>query len=170
MSQSPSSNATPVWWLPCRAVFRVGVILATVAGCGGGGEIQLPKAEGNPIPVSGKVLLPSGQPLAGGKVIFVPAKPPGVEARGTTGSDGSFKLTSREDNDGALPGDYRVRIEPAPQAKGTTKRVPPPFASEYLDEDATDLTATVSPANTSFEFKLKANLPGAAAKRGRSRD
>ena len=36
---------------------------------------------------------------------------PGKQATGQTGPDGSFQLTTRTTNDGALPGEYRVIVQ-----------------------------------------------------------
>lgn len=77
-----------------------GVLLT---GCGGGGE-------GPPevVPVSGNVEY-NGQPVVGATVQFFAEGAP-RPARGVTGEDGSFTLTSYEPNDGAVPGTHQVLV------------------------------------------------------------
>lgn len=88
------------------------VVLASVAGCGGGDEETPPVA--GVVPVSGTVLL-DGKPLEGASVLFIPA--PGgpvdrapVGASGVTGADGKYALTCGPESPGALPGAYRVVV------------------------------------------------------------
>src|SRR5260370_31247199 len=65
-----------------------------------------------PVPARGKVLLPSGQPLRGGRIQFNRLDPPNVDAFGDVGSDGSFMLTTYQPDDGAVPRRYVVTISP----------------------------------------------------------
>jgi hypothetical protein len=81
--------------LGCVLLFAV-----LVAGCG----------KGKTLKTSGRVTL-DGQPVEGALVRFVPVDPAkGSLASGVTGSDGRFRLTTHNPNDGALPGDYIVLI------------------------------------------------------------
>jgi hypothetical protein len=79
----------------------VGLVLVAVAGCGGG--------KSRTVPVEGVVTL-DGQPLSGAMVHFLPQGTRGPAATGATGSDGSFKLTTYNTGDGAVPGDYKIII------------------------------------------------------------
>lgn len=72
--------------------------MVTVAGCGGDSNIA---------PVSGKVLL-DGQPLPQGLVTTLPAA--GRGARGVIQSDGSFKLGTLTESDGAVIGMHQVSV------------------------------------------------------------
>jgi hypothetical protein len=81
----------------------LGLLCALVAagvGCGGAGK---------PVPVRGTVLL-DGQPLSGATVTFMPMENVGRSASGMTVEDGSFRLTTFNQNDGALPGEYKVTV------------------------------------------------------------
>ncbi len=65
-------------------------------------------------PVSGKVVLPDGQPAENAQVVFHPAS--GADAgvpkpHGKVGADGTYKLTTYDTNDGAPAGEYRVTVE-----------------------------------------------------------
>ena len=73
--------------------------LTVLGGCGG------PR----PVKVTGKVTL-NGEPVEGARVQFVPVLDTGKQANGSTGRDGQFELTTVENNDGAIPGDYKVVI------------------------------------------------------------
>ena len=77
-------------------MFVVGIV------CGGCGSDRLPTA-----PVEGKVLY-QGKPLEFGSVIFQPDV--GLPARGTIASDGTFRLSTHGNGDGAVIGRHRVRI------------------------------------------------------------
>lgn len=76
------------------------ILFPLLAGCGGGPR---------PVKVSGTVTL-DGQPVEGATVQFVPAGGTGRPAVGLTRADGGFELTTHENNDGALPGDYKVVV------------------------------------------------------------
>jgi hypothetical protein len=118
-------------------------------------------------PVKGKVILADGKPLKSGSVVFV-ATTSTVSATAPIEDDGSFAFKG-----GGLPeGEYHVRIEaPAEKAVGGKPTGNVPFASMYLDEDASKLTANVTADETknNFEFKLEAKdpLPSAGSGRGR---
>jgi hypothetical protein len=85
------------------AVAGVGVVVALLlTGCG-------PK----PVKVSGTVTL-NGQPVDGASVQFVPADGSGRQASGGTDKDGKFQLTTYENNDGAMPGEYKVVVKYTP--------------------------------------------------------
>jgi hypothetical protein len=82
-----------------RASLTLLLLLASV-GCGG------PKT----VVVDAVVTL-DGEPLAGATVLFVPEEGSrGRPAHGLTDLDGSLLLTTFDDDDGALPGAYRVVV------------------------------------------------------------
>ena len=83
-----------------------GLLLCVGIGCGGADK---------PIPVQGTVTL-DGQPVGGAAVQFVPEGGAGRTASAETQSDGTYRITTKDPGDGALPGDYRVIItwEPPP--------------------------------------------------------
>ena len=78
------------------------VIISAVAvscscfGCGRGGL--------GTIPIRGKVVY-NGEPLGHGEVLYNPVDVSQRRARGKIQSDGTFKLTTLEKDDGALPGE-----------------------------------------------------------------
>jgi hypothetical protein len=88
------------WFLARSAVV---VLVPLLAGCGGG---EFPT-----YPVRGIVML-EGKPLpGGGSIRFVPLGESGqTEAGGTIAADGSYRLTTFREFDGATAGEYRVEI------------------------------------------------------------
>ncbi len=150
----------------------LGLLIACLAlaatGCG-----ETAKQYSGPVSqVTGKVLLASGKPLTSGRIIFLPQESGGMPATGDIGSDGGFTLKSPDGRDGAGPGTYKVRIEPAAELRAKKgKTAPPlPFPAIYTDEDGdTGLTATVKGEPTQVEFKLTPPAKG-ASKRSRLND
>ena len=69
------------------------------AGCGGA----------RPVPVQGVVTF-DGSPLADAAVRFISQEPGGRDATGFTDEQGAFQLTTFRQNDGALPGLYKVTV------------------------------------------------------------
>jgi hypothetical protein len=72
-------------------------------------------ASEKPVPAGGKVTL-KGKPVEGAMVTFS-SKSGGRSATGKTEADGSFKLSSINTNDGAVPGEFLVTISKQ-EAKG----------------------------------------------------
>ena len=121
-------------------------------------------------PVTGKVLLPDGQPLTSGQVVFVATKST-VTNTANIQSDGGFSFKAGA-GEGLPEGDYKVRIEAGSSgsaAKASRGRVQGklPFDASFLDEDSSGLTATVTPDETknNFEFKLVPSASSAQAKK-----
>ena len=143
----------------CAVRVCLGVMAATFA-------VTIAGCESNPLsgaklyPVKGRVLLPDGKPLSSGHVVFISNKTT-VTSTANIESDGSytFKGTS---GDGLPEGDYKIRIEPGSSTDvkpGSPKSVKGslPFDDQFLDEDTSGLTATVTTdeAKNSFELSLK---------------
>lgn len=136
----------------------VAASLVFIGGCGGGG--QRPATE----PVTGSVKF-KGAALAGATVTLVPATKPSQgepftvttprTAIAKTDSAGEFKLTSVKENDGAVPGEYKISVtkieEPPPVTPSTDIAAPPPKAvpikslipEKYNNPESSKLTATV---------------------------
>ena len=84
---------------------RRGLLFAALAlaasGCGNKGLMK----------VRGIVTL-DGKPVENAMVTFLPSQNGvGKTATGRTGPDGSFQLSTRDQNDGAVPGDYLVIVQ-----------------------------------------------------------
>src|SRR5262245_13341051 len=80
--------------------------LASAPGCGGN----------RTYPVQGRVVFKDGadiRPLVGGLVVFEPLDPGGKDsARGEILPDGTFRLGTYKEADGAPPGRYRALVTP----------------------------------------------------------
>ncbi len=129
----------------------IGAVFA--AGCGG------PKFNTTPppkvYPVKGKVLLASGEPVSGGIITFHPKTTLGAEASGEIGPDGSFRLTTIEKNDGALPGSYTVSVDP--YFKGGRRSAEPAsrVPSKFGVPETSGLTAEVEAKDNDLKIVLK---------------
>jgi hypothetical protein len=126
---------------PRRVHALLVIALGLVAGCGGGAAPT--------VAVEGKIAFKDGKPLTGGFVFLIPTRPGGWEASGAIQPDGTFRLESLG-LDGAVPGDYKVRLamDPAPaSARGVRKKkaATVPIDQKYLDENSSGLTVTVPP-------------------------
>ena len=87
---------------------RVCVILLIVAGgCSRGSKT---------IPVQGTVKL-DGRPLANASVSFIAEGSGARDAFGCTDAEGVFHLSTLKSGDGALPGKYKVTVQPVAQAE-----------------------------------------------------
>jgi hypothetical protein len=141
-----------VWSWAC------GLSLMAVVGCGGS-ETSLPSA--TTYEVKGQVLLPDGTPLPGGRILFVPQGDSALVAQGAVAQDGSFTLTTLKPGDGAVPGTYRVRIEPPAEVAvtekaGKSKSKKPTIHVKYTDEDSSGLKVAVRPESNQLEpIRLK---------------
>lgn len=96
-------------WLAAWAVLAVGF---AAVGCGSSGPALHP--------VAGKVAYRDGRPVAGAMVEFAAAD--GTGARGKTGADGRFELTTG-DRKGAAAGSYRVAIVQMTVADGAAGHI-----------------------------------------------
>lgn len=143
-------------WFPAAAVVLV------LAGCGG------VASSGPRYAVKGKVVLADGKPLTSGRIVFVSQAPPASGAA-DIGSDGAFEFKGPS-GDGLPEAKYKVHIagvSPAGKASGK-----PAFASKYLDEVDSGLSATVTSDESmnQFEFKLEAgDAAGSTSRSGQRR-
>jgi hypothetical protein len=79
----------------------VAALAWAASGCGGN---ALTKVHG--------IVTLDGKPVENAMVTFLPSHSgAGKTATGRTGPDGSFQLTTRDRDDGALPGDYLVIVQ-----------------------------------------------------------
>jgi hypothetical protein len=134
---------------PLRRLAWLGVtvLLAGVAGCSD--EQWAPVIKDAAFPVKGKVLLPGGKPLSAGRIEFIPAKEPGLLAHGAIGADGTFALQTRSPGDGAIPGDYKVKIM-IPEKREFSR------LARYRDEDSSLIKVTIrAEPNTLQPFQLR---------------
>ena len=111
--------------------------LFALAGCGG------PKLYS----VKGTITCPDGTPMSyEGQVIFNAVEPKGQgNPRGMIKPDGTFRMGTLAEADGAPEGDYRVAIVPMPPEN--PKKPPPgypPFDAKYMSYSTSGLEFTVT--------------------------
>jgi len=156
------------------------VALVLVLGCSRGPS--RPKT----YPVSGTVTM-NGQPVEGARVVFVPksaaagapgsaggAQPQGPQvATGETDAQGRYQLGTFAKGDGAIPGEYLVKVfkYPTPTVQTGTGggdedyrppeegAAPPPAAKnllpeKYANENTSGLSFTVEPKANTFDIQL----------------
>ena len=115
-----------------HAVALVFLVLFGISGCG----------SQTLFPVSGKVTYKDGKPVAAGFVIFEPVNQK-IGARGEIQADGSFRLGTHRENDGAMEGEYKVLVAPPPLPE-EGKRRRSPIHPKYQDLQSTPLKFTVT--------------------------
>ncbi len=124
-------NGSPKAWIKMAAM---ACLVGIFGGCGSDSVPDLKQT----YQVEGRIILADGRPLSGGRIAFLSTDGLNPAASGEIRNDGRFSLTTREPNDGAAPGDYKVRIERAARSAS--------FPIKYLDEDDSGLIVTIRPA------------------------
>jgi hypothetical protein len=109
-------------------------------------------------PVTGKVTY-RGQPITSGMVMLTPVDG-GHAATGNLNRDGTFRLTTFEKHDGAVPGKYHVTVQafPAdgaglPGAEFAGKA--PPLPPKYASAESSGLSAEINAGENQLELALK---------------
>ncbi|MDB5339490.1 MAG: hypothetical protein JWN70_5109 [Planctomycetaceae bacterium] len=142
-----SRHVSPKLWASWLIVG--GVLLGTIAGCGG--------SDSGLAPVRGRVRL-NGEPLADAIVEFQPdGKSPSV---GTTDEDGNFQLQFSKNRWGAVVGSHRVKIDhdvDGREGRASLVRIPPRYNVK------SELQREVVSGSNSFEFDLKTDLQTASS-------
>src|SRR5262245_230802 len=116
---------------------KLGLVLvaaATLAGCKPSGDNPT-----NVIQVRGKAIAPNGQPARWVSLTFYPTEAGGTTASGLVGADGQFTPKTLNNQDGIVPGTYKVQVEPLKNKDGATKVAP-----KYTNDSTTDLQVTVN--------------------------
>lgn len=122
-------------------------------------------------PASGTVMQ-GGQPVAGAAVSFVPKSSSGTSAFATTDDTGKFQLTTFDPGDGAIPGEYHVKVEKydtaeeavpaADSSEGTSELDDSAYNPEEEDEQAAAGKSLLpakyaDPYNSGIEFTVTAS-------------
>lgn len=139
--------------LVCAAL----ILSAVLAGC----RKASPQFESRPtFPVEGKLLI-RGKPFQGVQVFFHPSdSSQRGKPRGETDAEGTFRLRTYRDGDGAPAGDYTVTVYwPAPYnpKMAVSDQMPPDRLGErFMDPKSSPLRARVSASPTTLPpFDLK---------------
>ncbi|QDU73617.1 hypothetical protein Pan97_05930 [Bremerella volcania] len=126
----------------------VALVLMPLAGC------ETPVATH---PVTGTVMLANGSPAGGGIIKFRTTSEDGeiVKAHGQIQSDGSFRLTTFQDGDGALEGDHEVILFSPATGDGGGAVAVPNFPNRYRKYETSGLKFHVSPGENDFVIQLE---------------
>jgi hypothetical protein len=132
-----------------RAGFGIGVLVgAMAAGCGGEGLY----------PVGGKVSFKDGTPVPGGLVVFEPTNPAMKEgARGDIQPDGTFRLGTRKEGDGAREGHYRATVAVPYRFEGGGFK--PVIHPRFEQLDSSKLEFTVTRDQDKNQFAIVVDKP-----------
>jgi hypothetical protein len=109
-------------------------------------------------PVEGTVVFDDNRPateLAGGFVTFQPVDDK-ASAQGSIGPEGTFRLSTFRQGDGALPGPYRVVVSPPPPG-GASEAGPPPLLLDpcFSDPNTSDIQVTVEPRKNQVTIPVR---------------
>ena len=106
----------------------------------------------------GRIVLPGGQPLRSGRVKLSPTMATAVEAFGDIGADGAFVLTTYKVGDGAVPGTYKVTVEPYKYKtpNGNPIRIPDAnrIPARYLESNTTDMQIEIVAGANTLDLRL----------------
>jgi hypothetical protein len=101
------------------------------------------------VSINGKVTLGNGSPVRGGLITLHPKDATKAESRGSIDKDGRFTLGTYKINDGAMPGQYTVTVEPIVFDKSGNPRpvrslsIPP----KYTSSESSDLVVEIKDEN-----------------------
>jgi len=142
------------------AVLLCGV--GNLSGCSGGATDKWTEGRPKTYNVNGTVTF-QGSPLAGATVVFRSAEHQ-VSASGVTNADGKFRLTTYEDNDGAVAGEHDVIVQKYDEASlpanvdldETSISVEPKLVTpaKYADFEKSGLRQSVATSGAN-EFRLE---------------
>lgn len=129
-----------------RFTSLLGLMVVLCVGCGG-------PADGMST-VSGTVTL-DGQPLADAVVEYSPLEPGMRPAYGKTDSSGHYTVMTTRSQEGAMPGEYEVRIRTGDitSEDGVQVNIPEVVPKNYNDE--TELKQTVEAGSNTHDYALE---------------
>jgi hypothetical protein len=155
-------------WHPLAIALSASVTVV-VLGCGDESGL------GKRYKVTGRVTY-KGENVAHGTVNFTPTKPAPPEGRAATGelTDGYYSLSTAGNNDGALPGEYKVAItakdidfsaakpkdggaiirQGSKEQQAAIKAGKSLIPTKYSLSETSGLTATVKEESNNFDFPL----------------
>lgn len=131
-----------------------GLTLLVTAGCGGSGDSNPPT-----YPVSGVVTY-QGAPVEGATVAFSTITEPIQSSSGVTDSEGRYQLSTFNADDGAQPGNYKIRVfkyerSEAPASPASEAEYVPPAENEVPRQPKNLLPDTYfNIARTPLEFTV----------------
>lgn len=128
--------------------FRFVLALTAGAALGGCGSSSAPPSlDGGSLPTvpAQGMITRGGKPITEGIITLVPVLDGGStnQASGEIGPDGRFTLSSGGDNDGAVPGKYRVKVESTTKATSSRPRSRPAEDQVVEVKDGSELNIAI---------------------------
>lgn len=127
------------------------LLIAGILGCGKNEDPNLPKR----VPVEVKVMH-NNSPAEGAHVTFIPQDPKGKAASGTTDAQGVAQLKTFSDNDGAVPGKYKITVT---KMKTEGSAAPPAADPNAMPTSGTPKAETKTVDLLPPKYKLPASTP-----------
>jgi hypothetical protein len=122
-------------------------LLAFVVGCSQSAPPPPPTAKAH-----GKIVGSGGEPLNHVVVRLQPLnQTAGGEAQGVVKEGGTFVLQTFRPEDGAMPGKYKVWLQPSPVAPKKASLIP----AKYQSADESDLTVLIQEGDNDLNLRLK---------------
>jgi hypothetical protein len=123
------------------------VIVVLVVGC----SASMPPPP-KTSPARGKIVGTAGEPL---QYVVVNLEPlnqtAGGPAQGVVKENGTFVLRTFHPEDGALPGKYKVWLEPSPMAPKKASPIP----AKYQSPEESDVTVLITEGDNDLSIKLR---------------
>ena len=141
--------------LNISGVLLCGLVAVGTLGCGSAGP-----SVGSVDTVKGTVLLPTGKPLKGGRVVLQPtgefcrvAKPVTADLE----KDGTFVIDSSDSETGIAAAEYKVFVvlSGSPQLRSLRRSVPEKYQS--ISDDETDLFVNLAEQADGLVLKMNKN-------------
>jgi hypothetical protein len=135
-----------------RSAALIAVLFASLAGCRDSGHLPT-------YAVKGKVVFSDGTPLPGGWIIFESPEHK-LAARGVIEKDGTYRLSTYDQEDGAVAGRHLVAIVPAsPEGYDPDKSTAPPLLDpkySHMDRSGIELEVQADDEN---DFTITVERP-----------
>lgn len=131
-----------------RRMLMLFAVVGLASGCSDGRPAR--------VPASGRVTI-DGEPLQYGSVLFLPEQ--GRPAAGSLDKEGRFSLTCFEENDGIIPGKYRVQIKGTEPIGEDAQRWHAPMKYSRAAESGLEMEITEPTDSILFELTWDGGKP-----------
>lgn len=133
-----------------RKIWRVAVAVLLASGCG---PSLPPKPQ--TFPVHGTVTL-AGEAVHGGTVFFEPIDTVNVvSGRGQIDKDGAYKASAFVDQEGLMPGEYKLRLEDDMRTAGQLGAEPTKYPAKFKKNGDAEVKVTVKAEDNSLDIPLE---------------
>lgn len=107
-------------------------------------------------PVHGTVTL-GGQPVHGGRVFFEPVDfaTGAIPGRGQLDKDGKYTMSAFVDQEGMVPGEFKVYFEDDMRPAKALGAEPTKYPEKYRKADESDLKVAVKAEDNTIDIKLE---------------